>query len=474
MEEDNAGNIRILNLHGLGLIFGGFIFILLDFRVGGFDLIPNFIGYLLIFSGLKDLAEYDTYFEMARPFAAVSAAFGLFDIYQVNIKDAPNWFIYSSLISGTVLLIIHLLLYYYIIFGIRRLAAGLDVKELDRKGESVWKAQLFAGLLIYPASNLLALSNMAVLAIVCMIPSFIIQIYFLWYIKTTQRQLDGQPFKEGGDMGMQSHSKLLAASRKLFSNYACIVISALIFGVIACGVLYSRSWFRVPTSLPAEETVSDEVATVRVNMIKAGFIDDDVADMPNEEVLRYQNLKSVTVKTDTLDSDGGQCRITTYYSLLEDEHGLYRFAMTYRWMKQPRHGYGDIIGMQYNQKIFCTPTDDRFYSYNLFEKQDKQGESTLYQAKDIYAQSGCSTVYKRYRVYGDSDIVNQRGYLAADELVSSYTKEQYFNSAYFYIHQKSFLTLNEDPVKKLNGGLSNTKDFDFQYYYSFGSVEYQP
>ena len=53
-------------------LFWGFFFIFLDFNID-FDtirigLIPAFVGYLLLFSGLAELSEESPRFEKIRPF----------------------------------------------------------------------------------------------------------------------------------------------------------------------------------------------------------------------------------------------------------------------------------------------------------------------------------------------------------------------------------------------------------------------
>jgi hypothetical protein len=52
-------------------IFWGLLLVVLHIRVGGLELLPDFVGYLLIFKGLGNLSSAHPYFRKARPFALV-------------------------------------------------------------------------------------------------------------------------------------------------------------------------------------------------------------------------------------------------------------------------------------------------------------------------------------------------------------------------------------------------------------------
>lgn len=60
-----------MRFRGFHRIILGFLFILINFKINGFDLIPDFVGYILILSGLSALAEHHGAFSKARIFAGV-------------------------------------------------------------------------------------------------------------------------------------------------------------------------------------------------------------------------------------------------------------------------------------------------------------------------------------------------------------------------------------------------------------------
>lgn len=457
---------------GMSKMIGGFLFLLINFRVGGFDMLPDFIGYIFIFSGLNSLAGCDAFFEKARPFAVICCAVSILNFYQSDTSgtiEITRWTVALSCI----LLLISFLLLYYLIFGIRHVAQRQGREDFAQKGLRFWKLLLIVNSTVYPLSLIAGSAGKSDFLIFLAIPPLALQVIFLFFLNTAKKLLD---WGETMDNENEAGGMLLAVSRKFFKRYLSVAVSIAVVLLTAGSVLFFRSWHNVPVS-PADTAVSSDakVSSVRDRMVKAGFLEEDVSDMPDEEVLRYQYLKSVKAETTTVDEDGGQCRYTSYYTSLSTSSGLYRMAIAYHWLKQPRSGYSDIVGIDFDVNTFCIPNDMQVVSYNLFEKQDKQGTLAAYQTKDIQAPgSGYKNISKRYRVYSGSDIKNQHGYFAFYINLSRPTGQNYFTAINFYIHQKSFLTLNTDPANHINDGYYNKDDFDFQYGYFMSSVECKP
>lgn len=61
---------------GFNRIFWGLLFVVLDIRINSIDLfLPDFVGYILIASGLGLLATHDKWFRRARIVAIVMICF---------------------------------------------------------------------------------------------------------------------------------------------------------------------------------------------------------------------------------------------------------------------------------------------------------------------------------------------------------------------------------------------------------------
>lgn len=161
-----------------------------DFRINGFDLLPDFIGYIFIFSGLALLVGLNRRFETARNFALPLIVLSIFDIYQVNIP-IDNIFMGSKLLListiGILCIILNLLLLYNICIGIEERAYELGNNELGRLARSRWTLYL-----IYQSLFLL-LFVFKFMAIVLFIPLFIfsiiVYIMMLTLMSSAEKQL---------------------------------------------------------------------------------------------------------------------------------------------------------------------------------------------------------------------------------------------------------------------------------------------
>lgn len=78
---------------GFNRIFWGLLFVVLDIRINSIDLfLPDFVGYILIVSGLGLLAPHDKWFRRARVMAIIMIFFSLTDLVEVKVdsKQAPR------------------------------------------------------------------------------------------------------------------------------------------------------------------------------------------------------------------------------------------------------------------------------------------------------------------------------------------------------------------------------------------------
>ena len=71
---------------GFDLIFWG-LFSFIDIRINGFDILPDLIGYLLIFAGASKLTGLNNHFTTLRNLALPLAVFSILGIYHLNIKS---------------------------------------------------------------------------------------------------------------------------------------------------------------------------------------------------------------------------------------------------------------------------------------------------------------------------------------------------------------------------------------------------
>ena len=86
---------------GFMSIFWGLLFVILDIRIGSFDLIlPDFIGYILIFKGLTVLAPEHGGFRKARVFAAIMFFLSIPSLIEMGSDPKDPAFLRRQWISG--------------------------------------------------------------------------------------------------------------------------------------------------------------------------------------------------------------------------------------------------------------------------------------------------------------------------------------------------------------------------------------
>lgn len=120
-------------------IFWGFIF-LIDLRINGVDLLPDIIGYILIFIGLGMLADRNDNFYKAKVIAFPLIFLAILDIYQINVSlDRAGTF---GILISIITTIINLVMVYRICIGISQEANKVNDIELESKAIKSWKLYL--------------------------------------------------------------------------------------------------------------------------------------------------------------------------------------------------------------------------------------------------------------------------------------------------------------------------------------------
>ena len=127
---------------GFRKLFWGFLFILIDFRISGFDILPNFIGYILFAVGFSILAKNSIYFVKASNYNIVMILLSLFSIYQYPAQGSGIEFGPLGLFAIPVVIasvIFNLLVVYNLFNGIKDMAECSERGELYSEAETRWK-----------------------------------------------------------------------------------------------------------------------------------------------------------------------------------------------------------------------------------------------------------------------------------------------------------------------------------------------
>ncbi len=171
-----------LNQAGFNKLYWGFLFIMVDVRINGFDLLPDIIGYAFFAAGFGLLAAESVFFAKARSYNIPMILLSLFSIYETpaqgeGVQVGPlGWF---GVLLGIVAIIVGLLVVYNLFMGIKDMAERQGQADIHEEAGRRWNqylllqlAGLFAFVLILVP--IIAVAYIVILFIVSIFMTFII------------------------------------------------------------------------------------------------------------------------------------------------------------------------------------------------------------------------------------------------------------------------------------------------------------
>ena len=167
---------------GFNRIFWGMLF-MFDFRIGGFDILPDIIGYILFFLGLNILENKDSYFKTAKKFTYPLLIISLIDIYQsprefYGITSYEIMIFIVSIIST----ISFILLIYNVCKGIGHMARIKEKHDLDDISTKRW--QYFLMVHVFSIISIIVGLVFPALLLIIVIPLFVAMLIVLILIMT--------------------------------------------------------------------------------------------------------------------------------------------------------------------------------------------------------------------------------------------------------------------------------------------------
>lgn len=154
----------------------GFLF-LFDLRLNGFDLLPDFIGYILFYNGLGKLLDRHPDFAAARKPVIALIILSLPSLIEFRAEDfaiTPTFLFFMAV--GLVTVILDLYMVYHICRGIAGLAEGRGATLLQAKANTRWTLYLVLAIIVQVLMLSLAVSPLAALLV---IPLFVFSIVVL-------------------------------------------------------------------------------------------------------------------------------------------------------------------------------------------------------------------------------------------------------------------------------------------------------
>ena len=170
----------------------GFLFILIDINVMRIDLIPDFIGYFIVLTGIRKLEAQGLAFPRVRPILILLAILsipGTIQWWTINLDQGlqPTALFLLGIPSSLVVMSLHLMAGVGILQGLRKHAIEIENQLLASKGQQgikFYTVSTFLLLLIYPFAMNTTLQVGTFLFIGIGIAYIIIQLIFLLLLRS--------------------------------------------------------------------------------------------------------------------------------------------------------------------------------------------------------------------------------------------------------------------------------------------------
>lgn len=140
---------------GFKKLYWGFLFIMLSFRLQGFDILPDVLGFFFLYGGLGILASESDFFQTAQKYTLPMIFLSILTIYEAPVQGGGVQFGFFGpfgILIGIASIVLTLLVAYNTFMGIREMAQKRDNADIAIEAEEKWnqfKLLKFASLLLY-------------------------------------------------------------------------------------------------------------------------------------------------------------------------------------------------------------------------------------------------------------------------------------------------------------------------------------
>lgn len=178
----------------------------------------------------------------------------------------------------------------------------------------------------------------------------------------------------------------------------------------------------------------ENISDIKEKMIKYGFDEEVLNDLSNTTIKKYSDIIRINKIEKIQDIDGGKLLHRIYIGTLEDNKII--FLTYYKWIKNPKHGFVDLVGTGLNNEAFIYLNDFKVQKVALYDKSENSTART-YKSKVFDADYFLSLSMK-FRVF--SNYKNQRGYICF-ECIKANSAPFSYNIINQYIHQNSLYNI---------------------------------
>ena len=168
-------------------IFIGYILIFFHIRIMGIDILPNFVGYFLIYLGLRELTGRSPRFETAKTLSLILLAATV----VINVFSIAGYSFNTAVltVANLALVVVSLWLMYLINKGLGDIETGENVALNSQKLLKIWKFQVAATVLA-TVFSIFPTQITAIIALVFAVAAVVVNILFLINLYKAKKALD--------------------------------------------------------------------------------------------------------------------------------------------------------------------------------------------------------------------------------------------------------------------------------------------
>ncbi len=166
--------------NGFNKLSWGFLFIMLDFKICGFDIFPDVIGFILFAMAFSQLKEHSQHFSKASTLNIFTIILSIFSIYEVKNNNSGITFGILGpfgILVGLASLILTLYVIYNLFMGMKEMLNNHDKHLLAEEAYNRWNqykeltiATILAFIVIFiPVINILYVLAIFIFGIVFLV-----------------------------------------------------------------------------------------------------------------------------------------------------------------------------------------------------------------------------------------------------------------------------------------------------------------
>ncbi len=182
-----------MNESGFNKLYWGFLFIMLSFRIQGFDILPDIVGYLLFASGFSQLISSSNYFNIAAKYNIPMIILSIFTIYQVPAQGGGIQLGLLGIFTIPIAIasfVLNLLVVYNLFMGIKDMAKKQEQSDFVIESQEKWnqyKILQIASICSFIAIFIPLIGVLYIIAI--LVISIVLTISILGFIKRCSESL---------------------------------------------------------------------------------------------------------------------------------------------------------------------------------------------------------------------------------------------------------------------------------------------